>query len=158
MVVVVVVGAAFLAGAAGAGAGAGAGVWAETSDARNVAPSAVTAIKATTRPRIEAEDDIAPGFVGLDTASKEPIEREGLIIAPHQQALDHKTPDLLDRQSPHNEGIESVESAENALDQASALWRIRVGIWHMGKGRGQCRCAMHGNRIAFGGERPVTTG
>jgi hypothetical protein len=47
----VVVGAAFLAGAAGAGAGAGAGVWAETSDARNVAPSAVTAIKAKTRPR-----------------------------------------------------------------------------------------------------------
>ena len=35
----------------GAAGGAGAGVWAETSDARNVAPRAVTANKAKRHPR-----------------------------------------------------------------------------------------------------------
>ena len=102
------------------------------------------------RPRIEMKGDVASRLVGLDASGEKPIKRKGLIVAACHQAFDRKAPDLLNGQSAHDERVEAVEGAENALHQPSALWRIGVGIGHMRESGGQRRFAVHGDRVAFG--------
>ena len=100
-----------------------------------------------TRRRIEREGDIAARGVGLHAVGEQAVERERLVIAARQQALDHVAADIGRRQTHDDERIEAVESAEHALHQFAAFRRRRVGIARMAEVRGPCRFAVHGDGI-----------
>ena len=95
------------------------------------------------------EGDIASGVVGLHAFCQQTVEREGLVIAPCHQALDHKAPDLLHCKTPDDEGVEAVKGAENTLNQPAPFWRVGIDIGHMGKIRRQRRCTMHSDGVAL---------
>ena len=96
------------------------------------------------------EGDIAPAVVGLHALCQQTVERESLVIAPRHQALDHEAARiLLHGESPDDQGIEAVESSENALHQPPAFRRIRIGIGHVAEISRQRRRAMHGDGVTL---------
>ena len=75
------------------------------------------------RRRIEREGDVAARGIGLDAFGEQAVERERLVIAARQQALDHVAADIGRRQALDDERIETVEGAEHALHQLAAFGR-----------------------------------
>ena len=73
------------------------------------------------RRRIEREGDVAALGVGLDAVGEQAVERERLVIAARQQALDHVAADIGGGQAFDDERIEAVEGAEHALHQRPPL-------------------------------------
>ena len=101
------------------------------------------------RSGIETEGDIAAAVVGFDAFCQQTVEREGLVIAPRHQALDHEAAYLLHGETPDDQGIEAVESPENALHQSSAFRRIRIGIGHVAEIGRQRRRSVHRDGVAL---------
>ncbi len=100
------------------------------------------------RRRIEREaDDVARG-IGLDAFGEQAVERERLVIAARQQALDHIAADIDGGQPLDDERIEAVEGAEHPLHQLAALGRRRIGIARMAETGPPGRLAMHGDGVA----------
>jgi hypothetical protein len=56
---------------------------------------------------------------------------------------------LLHGKTPDDQGIEAVEGSENALNEAAAFRRIRIGIGHMAEIGRQRRRAMHGDGVTL---------
>ena len=104
-----------------------------------------------TRRRIEREGHHAARGIGLHAIGEQAVERERLVIAARQQALDHVAADIGGRQSLDDEGIEAVEGTEHPLHQLAALGRRRIGIARMAEVRGPCRLAMHGDGVMRAG-------
>jgi hypothetical protein len=77
---------------------------------------------------VDGEDDESPRRVGLDAVGEQTIEREGLVIAARQQALDRVVADIGGGQPFDDEWIEAVEGAEHALRQLAAFARRRIGV------------------------------
>ncbi|MGY3458906.1 hypothetical protein ACVWW5_004356 [Bradyrhizobium sp. LM3.4] len=100
-------------------------------------------------PGIDVERDKAPLVVGLDRSGEQAVERERLVIAAREQALDHVVPHLLHGQSLDDEGIEAVEGAENAPGQPATLGGIRIDVGHVGEIGRHRRLAVHGNGVGF---------
>ena len=98
---------------------------------------------------IETKRNVASAVIGLDAPRQEAVERERLVIAPRHQAFDHETPDLLDGDAPHDQGVKAVERPQNALHEPPALGRIRIGIGHMGEIGRQGRGAVHGDGVTL---------
>ena len=99
------------------------------------------------RGRIEREGDVGAVGVGFDRAGEQAVERERLVIAARQQALDHVAAHLRQREAFDDERVEAVEGAEHALRQPAALGRGRVGVAGMVEAGGQRRLAVHGDAV-----------
>ena len=103
---------------------------------------------------IEREGDVGAVGVGLDRAGEQAVERERLVIAARQQALDHVAADLRQREAFDDERVEAVEGAEHALRQAAALGRGRIGVAQHGRSRAAAparrawRCRVPARRAA----------
>ena len=103
---------------------------------------------------IEREGDVGAVGVGLDRAREQAVERERLVVAARQQALDHVAADLRQREAFDDERVEAVEGAEHALRQPAALGRRRIGVARMVEARRQRRFAVHGDAV-FRHARPA---
>ena len=95
------------------------------------------------------EGDVAAAVVGIHAFCQETVQRESLVIASRHQAFDHEAADLLHGEAPDDQGIEAVEGPENALHEAAAFRRIRIGVGHMAEIGRQRRRAMHGDAVTL---------
>ncbi len=100
------------------------------------------------RRRIDREGDEAARRVGRDAFGEQAVQRERLVIAAREQALDHVAADIGGGQALDDERIEAVEGAEHALHQLAAFGRRRIGIGRMAEVRAPGRLAMHGDGVS----------
>ena len=103
-----------------------------------------------TRTRIDRERDIGTCIVGFDTLGEQGVERERLVVAAREQALDRVVFDMGGGQAFDDERIEAVECAEHAMRQLPALARGRIGVARIGEIRSPSRLAMHGDGMPRG--------
>src|SRR5271169_75404 len=104
------------------------------------------------------ECDITSWVVGFYALGQQTVQRESLVIAPRHQAFNDKAPDLLDRNSLHDKGVETVEGPEKALNQPATFWRVWVGVRHMHEIGRQGWRAMHCDRVALLSEGRIGEG
>ena len=93
--------------------------------------------------RIDSETDVGACGIGRDAVGQQAVERERLVIAAGEEAFDDVAPHIGSRQSFHDEGVEAVEGAEDALRQVPAFRRLRIGVGRMGEIRPPCRFPVH---------------
>ena len=96
---------------------------------------------------IDLERDIGALGVGLDGPRQQAIERERLVIAARHQAFDHVAAHLRQREALHDERIDAVEGAEDAVREPPALGRLWIGIADAVEARGLGRLAVHGDGV-----------
>ena len=106
-----------------------------------------------TRLRIEMEGDGAAVVRHLDRLRDEAIERERLIEAARHQALDDKVADPVRRHAAHDQRIETVEGAESAHRQTTALGRIRIDVREMREAGRLFGAAIEGDAVRRRGLR-----
>ena len=97
------------------------------------------------RGRIDRECHVAAGVIGFDSVGEQAIECEGLVIAARQQALDRVAADIRRSETFDDQMIETVESAQHALDQLAAFAGFRIGISRRAEIRRPGRFALHGD-------------
>jgi len=108
------------------------------------------------RTRVEMEDDVGTGIVGLDRSGDQAVERERLIKGAQHQRLEYVADETLRRRSSaHVIRIEAVEGPLVGEHQTAAFDGLRVGVGKVREIGGQRRLAMHGNRI---GRQPLVPG
>ena len=100
------------------------------------------------RPRVEAEDDVGMGIVGLDRLGDQAIECEGFIEGAQHQRLEYVADETLRRGSCTQViRIEAVERPFLGERQMASFRRLRIGVGKAREVGGQRRLAMHSNGV-----------
>ena len=108
------------------------------------------------RPRVEVEDDVGTGIVGLDRLGDQTIECEWFIEGAQHQRLEYvadETPCCGSRTEII--GIEAVERPLVGERQMASFRRLRIGVGKAREIGGQRRLAMHSNGV---GRQPLVPG
>ena len=108
------------------------------------------------RPRVEAEDDVGTGIVGLDRLGDQAIECERFIEGAQHQRLEYVADETLCRGSRTQViRIEAVERPLVGERQMASFRRLRIGVGKAREIGGQRRLAMHSNGV---GRQPLVPG
>lgn len=100
--------------------------------------------------------ELDPAAVGrrLHRLGEEPVERERLVIAPREQALEDEVAEQRVAQAARrgeaalqDERVQAVESADHAISDAAAFRSIRIGVGQVVEALRQRRLADHRNAV-----------
>jgi hypothetical protein len=96
-------------------------------------------------PEVERDERAIGGE--LDALRNQAVERERLVAAARHQALEHVLAQARRRDAPVDEGVEAVEAAQHAENEAAAAGSVRVHIGKVADPGGMLWCAVHGKGV-----------